>query len=349
MASISIKIVNKLLGSKIFRYSLVSIVVLILGIISSIAIIDEMKGGAVGDGHTKYELIIEPGMPSSRVVRDLSRNGMIKSTAYFNYLIKFTRSAPKIKMGVYEVNDGMSARKILNVIIEGKVKLVHFTIPEGYNNRQIGDLLTARKLAKSRQEFLLAAQDKKLIEKYKIPANDTEGYLFPETYSVPINYPLEKTIEMMIKRFFVKINSIPNAKNLSPKDLHQKLILASIVEREAVKAEERPMMAGVFETRIEKNMPLESCATVQYLFDKPKKRLFNRDLEIQSPYNTYINSGWPPGPISNPGFPALDAAFNPKKSDKLFFLLKPDGSHYFSSTYKEHNEAKKIYIDVLYK
>lgn len=323
------KLVN-LLRPKIFLYSAIALTVLVLGGISAIAILDEMKGGAVGDGQTKFDLVIEPGMTSSRVVKELSQNGMIKSSVYFNYLIRFTRSAPKIKTGVYEINDGMSARKILNVIIEGKVKLVHFTVPEGYNNRQIGDLLTKKNLAASRQEFLLAAQDKKLLEKYKIPANDLEGYLFPETYSVPLNYPLNKTIEMMVKRFFFKLSKIENSKELSPKELHYKVVLASIVEREAVRSEERPMMAGVFETRIDKNMPLESCATVQYLFDKPKKRLFDRDLKIDSPYNTYIHEGWPPGPISNPGLPALEAAFKPTKSNKLFFLLKPDGSHYFS-------------------
>jgi len=311
-------------------------------------VIDEKKGGAVGDGQNSFELIIEPGESSSTVVKELSSAGMIKSSVYFNYLIKFTRAGNKIKQGVYDINDGMSSRKILDVIISGKVELVTFTIPEGYNNRQIGDLLVAKKLSLTREAFLSAASNKALIEKYKIPAPTTEGYLFPETYSVPLNYPADRIADMMIKRFFKKLESIPEAKNISPKDLHAKVVLASIVEREAVRKEERPMMAGVFLTRIEKNINLESCATIQYLFDKPKKRLFETDLKIISPYNTYMNGGWPPGPISNPGLPALAAAFKPEKSDKLFFLLKPDGSHYFSTTFKEHLEAKKKFIDVLY-
>ncbi|MCZ8238408.1 MAG: endolytic transglycosylase MltG [Leptospiraceae bacterium] len=338
----------KLLKSRIFIFSLLGLAILLLVAIAGIAYIDETKGGAVGDGQNKFDLIIDPGTAPSKVVQELSKNGMIKSSVYFNYLIRFTRSASKIKTGVYEINDGMNSRKILQVIVDGKVKLVHFTVPEGYNNRQIGDLLTKKNLANSRQDFLLAAQDKKLIETYKIPANDLEGYLFPETYSVPINYPLNKITEMMLKRFFVKLKKIEGSEKLSPKELHYKVVLASVVEREAVKPEERPLMAGVFETRIDKNMPLESCATIQYLFDKPKKRLFERDLKIESPYNTYIHEGWPPGPISNPGLPALEAAFKPTKSNKLFFLLKPDGSHYFSETFKEHLEAKKKFIDVLY-
>lgn len=338
----------KLLKSRIFIFSLLGLAILLLVAIAGIAYIDETKDGAVGDGQNKFDLIIDPGTAPSKVVQELSKNGMIKSSVYFNYLIRFTRSASKIKTGVYEINDGMNSRKILQVIVDGKVKLVHFTVPEGYNNRQIGDLLTKKNLANSRQDFLLAAQDKKLIETYKIPANDLEGYLFPETYSVPINYPLNKITEMMLKRFFVKLKKIEGSEKLSPKELHYKVVLASVVEREAVKPEERPLMAGVFETRIDKNMPLESCATIQYLFDKPKKRLFERDLKIESPYNTYIHEGWPPGPISNPGLPALEAAFKPTKSNKLFFLLKPDGSHYFSETFKEHLDAKKKFIDVLY-
>ncbi|WCL51410.1 endolytic transglycosylase MltG [Leptospira sp. GIMC2001] len=338
-----------ILQTKLFRYLIVGFIVIVLGVISSLAIIDEMKGGAVGDGQVKYDLIIDPGMSSSKVTQELSTNGLIKSSVYFKYLLRFTRSESKIKSGVYEINDGMTSRKILQVLVDGKVKLVHFTIPEGYNNRQIGDILVKKNLVKTRQEFLLAAQDKKLLDKYKIPGNSLEGYLFPETYSVPINFPLDRILEMMIRRFYVKLEKIEESKNLSPADLHTKVILASIVEREAVRPNERPMMAGVFETRIDKDMPLESCATVQYLFDKPKKRLFEKDIKIDSPYNTYINPGWPPGPISNPGFPALEAAFRPQKSNKLFFLLKPDGSHYFSETFKEHLEAKKKYIDVLYK
>ncbi len=338
----------KLKPKKIFTASIVGISVFVLIALFSFFIMDEMKGGAVGDGQNHFELIIDSGEPSSSVVKDLSSAGMIKSSVYFNYLIKFTRAGNKIKQGVYDINDGMSSRKILDLIISGKVKLITFTVPEGYNNRQIGDLLTSKKLSATREFFLSAASNRAVIDKFKIPATTTEGYLFPETYSVPLNYPVDRIVEMMIKRFFKKLDSIPETKGISPKDLHAKVVLASIVEREAVRKEERPMMAGVFLTRIEKSINLESCATIQYLFDKPKKRLFESDLKIVSPYNTYINSGWPPGPISNPGLPALIAAFKPEKSDKLFFLLKPDGSHYFSATFKEHLEAKKKFIDVLY-
>lgn len=331
----------------VLRFGAILGVFAILGVLAFF-IVDEMKGGAVGSGQVKVDISIEPGDSPSEVTEVLSKNGLLKSSTYFLFLIKATRSAGKIKVGLYEINDGMDARKILQVITEGKVKLVNFTVPEGYNNRQIGDLLVKKNLIKTRAEFLNAASRTELLREFKIPANTAEGYLFPETYSVPVNFPVDKIARMMIKRFFSKVEKIPNAKDLDPKKLHEIVVLASVVEREAKKNEERPLMAGVFLNRLKQDIPLESCATIQYLFDKPHPRIFEKDLKIVSPYNTYMNKGYPPGPISNPGQPALEAALMPSQTEYLFFLLKPDGFHYFSKNFKEHAEAKKKYIDVLY-
>jgi UPF0755 protein len=236
----------------------------------------------------------------------------------------------------------------MDILISGKVKMVNFTIPEGYHNRQIAELLFTKKLIDSKEKFFEIASDITLLRKYKIPAQSVEGYLFPETYTIPLEYSTEKIIEMMIKRFFKNLSTIEESRSLSPEELHKKVIMASIVEREAKKKEEQPLMAGVFEKRFKINMPFESCATVQYLFEKPKKRLLEKDLLIESEYNTYLHKGYPPGPISNPGLPALNSAFRPIESDNLFFLVKPDGSHYFSKTHREHLDAKKKYIDILY-
>ncbi|MDV6237777.1 endolytic transglycosylase MltG [Leptospira ellisii] len=333
---------------KILIYSGILLGTLLLAAVTAFFIVDEWKGGAVGAGQTKMDLLVESGDNPAKIVETLSKHGMIKSSKYFLYLVRFTRSAGKIKQGLYELNDGMDSRKILQVITEGKVKLVNFTIPEGYNNRQIGDLLTSKKIISKRQDFLLAASEPELLREFKIPASSAEGYLFPETYSIPINFPVDKIVRMMIKRFYVRVAKIEKAKNLSPAELHKFVILASVVEREAKRNEERPLMAGVFNNRLKRDMPLESCATIQYLFDKPHSRIYEKDLKIVSPYNTYLNKGFPPGPISNPGFPALEAAFYPKETDYLFFLLKGDGYHYFAKSLKEHLEAKKKYIDVLY-
>lgn len=314
----------------------------------SIFIIDLKLGSATGKGEFSYELEISPGEGYKTVSLELFQNKLIHSRKYFHFLLYVTRNTKNLKQGVYILNNGMNASEIIKILVSGKVKTITFTVPEGFHNRQIADLLTAKKLSPSREYFLEAASNPEILKKYNIPASTVEGYLFPETYVVPYNYKTEQVIELMLKRFFKNLQTIPEAKDISPQELHEKVILASIVEREAKKKEEQPLIAGVFLKRLKINMPLESCATVQYLFEKPKKRLLEKDLEIVSPYNTYLNKGYPPGPISNPGLPAIIAAFRPIESENLFFLVKPDGSHHFSKTHAEHLEAKKKYIDVLY-
>lgn len=314
----------------------------------TVFLVDANFGSPVGKGEFSYELEIASGEGYKTVSLELSQNNLIRSRKYFHFLLYVTRNTKNLKQGVYILNNGMNASEIIKVLTSGKVKTITFTIPEGFHNRQIGDLLTAKKLSPSRDYFLQAASNPELLKKYNIPASSVEGYLFPETYVVPYNYKTEQVIELMLKRFFKNLQTIPEAKDISPEELHEKVILASIVEREAKKKEEQPLMAGVFLKRLKIKMPLESCATVQYLFEKPKKRLLEKDLEIVSPYNTYLNRGYPPGPISNPGLPAIIAAFRPVESENLFFLVKPDGSHHFSKTHAEHLEAKKKYIDVLY-
>ncbi len=323
-------------------------IVLFILSFASIFVIDLKLGSPTGKGEFSYELEIAPGEGYKTVSLELFENKLIHSRNYFHFLLYVTQNTKKLKQGVYVLNNGMNSSEIIKILVSGKVKTITFTVPEGFHNRQIAELLTSKKLSPSKEYFLQAASNPELLKKYNIPASTVEGYLFPETYIVPYNYKTEQIIELMLKRFFKNIKNIPEAKDISPQELHEKVILASIVEREAKKKEEQPLMAGVFLKRLKIKMPLESCATVQYLFEKPKKRLLEKDLEIESPYNTYLNKGYPPGPISNPGLPALIAAFRPIESENLFFLVKPDGSHHFSKTHAEHLEAKKKYIDVLY-
>ena len=322
-------------------------ILLIISFFSTLYLIKSYNS-KVGIGEKIYEINIEEGDSSLKVTKDLKNNGMIRSVRFFQYMLKFYSNTSKIKHGIYELNDSMTSFEIMEILVSGKVKMTAFTIPEGYHNRQIAELLLNRNLISSKEEFFKITTDPDLLQKYKIPAKSVEGYLFPETYTIPIDYKPEKIVEMMLKRFYKNLASIEESKDISPEDLHRKVIMASIVEREAKKKEEQPLMVGVFEKRLKINMPFESCATVQYLFEKPKKRLLEKDLLIESDYNTYLHRGYPPGPISNPGLPALIASFRPEETESLFFLVKPDGSHYFSKNHREHLEAKKKYIDVLY-
>ncbi len=309
-----------------------------------LALLGQTTGQAPGDGTRKIEFEIPPGAGMSKVSRDLEQAGLISSSSFFQLLLRATSRAGKLKVGVYELNDGMSAYTIADVLTKGKVKMLRLTIPEGWTNRQIGDYFAEKGLVEDRAAFLALARDPGLLAAYKIPADTTEGYLFPETYTVPRGYPARKIVEAMLKRFAVELAKLDVPADMPPAILHERVILASIVEREAVRPAERPVMAQVFINRLEKRMRLESCATIQYLLDKPRPRLYEKDLKIESPYNTYRNDGLPPGPVSNPGLPALRAAFQPVPGPYLFFLLKPDGSHQFSVTYKDHLEAKRKYL-----
>lgn len=340
-------VLEKIKTSLAFKLG-IGILVFFLVCLATLIFMYNSYNAPVGKGELKYDLSIEEGDSSLKITKELYNSKLIHSKRFFQLLLKFHGNTNKIKHGIYEINDGMTATELMERIVAGKVKMVSFTIPEGYHNRQIAELLENRNLIENKEIFFQITSDPEVLKKYNIPAKTVEGYLFPETYTIPLEYKPEKIVDMMLKRFFKNISTIEEAKNISPDELHKKVIMASIVEREAKKKEEQPLMVGVFEKRLKIGMPFESCATVQYLFEKPKKRLLERDLLIDSEYNTYLHRGYPPGPISNPGLPALKSAFSPEETENLFFLVKPDGSHYFSKNHKEHLEAKKKYIDVLY-
>jgi UPF0755 protein len=177
-----------------------------------------------------------------------------------------------------------------------------------------------------------------------------EGFLYPETYFFPIDYPAPLVVKTMADTFFKRIAGM-NEADLSPEELYEKVTLASIVEREYRVDEEAAVMAGVFYNRLKINMALESCATVEYVITEIQQKphpevLLFVDLEIDSPYNTYRNAGLPPGPISAPGEVALNAVFHPVERDYFYFRLVDGnaGRHHFSKTLDEHNRAGALYV-----
>ena len=176
-----------------------------------------------------------------------------------------------------------------------------------------------------------------IVEKYKL-----EGYLFPETYYFETGSSEDKVINTMVEQFNAKF-TVEFEKRLKVLKLskYSAVILASIVEKEARMPEERPLIAGVFYNRLKKRWYLESCATVLYALGKHKKRLTYKDLEIDSPYNTYKRFGLPPGPISNPGLASIKAVLYPAKTDSMFFIVDGSGGHDFSRYYSEHLNKKK--------
>lgn len=293
----------------------------------------------VNSGKGSAVFTVEKGETVSSVALELMDGGFIRSDMFFITLMRLSKKTRSIKAGEYELDFEMKNREILNVLSKGAVVTIKFTIPEGYNLKQIARYLESQGIVDS-EAFLSVCSDKTLLDKYKIPFETAEGFLFPDTYIIAKGLDESQIAEIMIKKFFETLHDIPYV-DYTPDDLIKTIIIASIVEKEAQLEEERAIIAAVFYNRLNKGKRLESCATVQYVLGKTKKRLLFSDLKTESPYNTYLHSGLPPGPIANPGADALKAAVSPADVDYLFFVSKNDGSHYFSSTYNEHLKAIK--------
>jgi UPF0755 protein len=238
---------------------------------------------------------------------------------------------------------------IYRILISGQEVLYKVTIPEGVTLQKTAKIIEESGIC-SAEDFISAAKNPAVILQYLITNESMEGYLFPDTYYFPGEYPAQKIVTAMADNFFRNLQSInPAFLTMNPNELNEKVITASIVEREYRVAQEAPLMAGVFYNRLRINMALQSCATVEYIITEIQNRphpsvLLFTDLEIENPYNTYIKPGLPPGPISAPGITALQAAFFPDSTNYLYFRLEDvaSGRHYFSRTYDEHIRAGQL-------
>lgn len=286
---------------------------------------------------------------TTKIADILHENGLIKHPLVFKYQVKNRGLDGKLKAGDYELSTAMDLDTIIDEITKGSKNknIARFTIPEGYEIRQMAERLSSEGIV-DKERFIQLASDKANFEdkftflKELGDGQSLEGFLFPSTYEVFQGDKEEEIIGKMLKEFEKiydrDISSIYEELNLTLNDV---VTLASIIEREGKLDEERPLMSAVFHNRIEQNMMLQSCATVQFILGERKEVLTNEDTRIESPYNTYINEGLPPGPIASPGETSLIAAVNPADVDYLFFVLTgEDGSHTFTKTYSEHLNAK---------
>jgi UPF0755 protein len=281
----------------------------------------------------------------------LQREGLIRSSRLLKALARLSGRQSSYKSGYFRIAPGDSTLDVHKLLVSGYQEQVKVTIPEGWTLKQIATYLQDKGVA-SRQEVLAAAASPKLLAGLGVPGPSLEGYLFPDTYFFPAGYPAEAIVEQMADNFFQRLKEIdPGAAGLTPQQLREKLIIASIVEREYRLPLEAPLIASVFYNRLRYNIGLESCATLEYIItdvqEHPRPRyLTEEDKHIASPYNTYKWAGLPPGPISNPGRVSLAAALHPAQTGYYYFLLKDpeSGQHYFSESLKQHNKAKVYYL-----
>jgi UPF0755 protein len=294
-------------------------------------------------------LEVRNGETAYSVGNRLEEAGVISNRYFWYFLSRLTREY--IKAGAYRVELPASQIRIHSLLVSGDQILIRVTLPEGVTLKKIARILDEEGVCDA-GEFLAAASSKAVLDRYSVPGETMEGYLYPDTYFFPYSFPPEKVIDAMAATFFSRLAEIaPESLSMAGTELNKRLIIASIVEREYRVDDEAPLMAGVFYNRLDIGMALQSCATVEYVITEIQGRphpevLYNRDIEIRNPYNTYIRPGLPPGPISAPGKAALDAAFHPAPVNYLYFRLRDAaaGRHYFSRTLDDHIRAGALYV-----
>ena len=303
------------------------------------------------DGALIFE--VRNGESSQSVGTRLQNANVIRNRYFWNLLFRLDNEF--LKVGTYRVELPATQMNIRSVLIAGEQLLVRVTIPEGFTLRRTAGLLEEAGIT-GFNDFLAAASSREILNAFSIPGATMEGYLYPDTYLFPLSYPAHRVVTVMADNFFRRLEEIEAALSIpittmSAEELNRRIILASIVEREYRVPEEAAIMAGVFNNRLRIGMALQSCATVEYVITEILGRphptvLFNRDLEIRNPFNTYLYRGLPPGPISAPGNIALKAAFQPATTNYLFFRLidARTGRHHFSRTLDEHIRAGALFV-----
>ncbi|MFC3790498.1 endolytic transglycosylase MltG [Paenibacillus sp. GCM10012307] len=308
-------------------------------------------------GPTKLVTIAKGSSPF-RVAEVLEQEGIIRNAFLFKYYLRYKNEGSQFQAGPYELAPGMEPDAIISKLNSGdiaKEETIHFTIPEGYTVLQIADKLSAEVLV-DKQQFLDLAESIEMLAYSAeaaliVPSPEMrhllEGYMFPETYEMKKESTAKDIMIRMLQEMDRKLAKLPEDWDtvLEQRKLnfHQLLTVASLIEREVVNDQERPIVAGVIYNRLDKGMKLQIDATVQYMLDKPKERLLIKDTEIQGPYNTYLIAGLPPGPISSPSLASIEAALYPQENDYLYYVTKKDGTsdHFFSKTFNEHLKYKK--------
>lgn len=297
----------------------------------------------VGDSDTKVSVWIKQGQGFFETIDQLQQAGLVRHPEKFRWLAYLKRYERRIRAGEYALCSSMTPEAILDTLVRGETILHKVVVPEGATIARIGALLENSGLV-SQQAFVEAATNPDLVAALGLEGNTLEGYLFPETYHFPKGVTAGQVINKMVAQFRSVFTPawFDRARELGF-SVHQVLTLASIVEKETGKPEERPLIAAVFLNRLKRNMRLESDPTVIYGLDSFDGNITKKDLNKPTPYNTYRIKGLPPGPIANPGKEAIQAVLFPPDERYLYFVSKNDGSHHFSRTFSEHNQMVRKY------
>ena len=280
------------------------------------------------------------------ILDDLNQTGAMKNASIIKFYIKSNKITSNVHAGKFLIPKDVTVVELINILstVGNEKDIIKVTIPEGFDINDIAKMLQEKGII-NKEKFMDSCKTYKLptyiMEKENRKFN-LEGFLFPSTYDLKAGMSGNAIIKLMLGKFYSTINEINKEKPIDMKKLDNVIIMASIVERETSDKNEKAKVASVFYNRLKKDMKLQSCATVLYSLGKHKEKLYNKDLEVKSPYNTYKVTGLPIGPICNPGKESIKAALSPTKTNYLYFVLSNDGKHFFTDDYNKFLKVKDV-------
>jgi UPF0755 protein len=305
----------------------------------------ETTGTKIPASSLPVRLVVAPGASADDIARQLHALGLARHPLAFRLLARSRDAGGRLKAGEYALSGPLSLEGILEALLRGDVVRRSLTVPEGRNLEEIAALVAREGLAL--EAFLEAARDASPVRDLDAEAADLEGYLFPDTYDVPQSPDAPRALVRRMAQRFREVVS-PHLEAIAERGLtvREAVTLASIVELETGHPEERPRIAAVFLNRLRIGMPLQTDPSVIYALKKAGRwdgNIRKRDLDVDSPYNTYRRPGLPPGPLGSPGRDAILAVLEPAETKELYFVSRNDGTHVFSETLAEHNRAVNRY------
>lgn len=300
------------------------------------------------EGSQTRRFHVPAGEPLAVTSQRLASDHLVRNALVFQWLYRFWRGDGAFPSGTFSVPGGMTARETAVFFRHAQPLQVRVTVPEGWTSTKIARLLEEKQVVPA-HDFLAVVQHPERLGSLGANLTSLEGHLFPDTYQFPLDTPAVDVARAFVQTFQER-TAVWSAR-FTPEEWNRRIILASIVEREYRAPEEAPIIASVFENRLEKGIALGSCATIEYILTevlgKPHPtRIYFVHTQIPSPFNTYLNKGLPPAPIANPGLTALKAAFEPATTNYLYFVVADAarGTHTFSANYSQHEKAREAYL-----
>jgi len=331
---------------KLIIISAAAIAVMLILIASVLAYYVYFINTPGGKSTSEVTFVVNKGDGVRKVSADLAESNIISTDFTFMVYLKLSGLSSSIQAGDYKLTGNMSPKTIADILTKGKVSSKKMTIPEGWTIDDIGTYLEKEKIA-TKADFDTATK-KSYGNDFlsdKPAGQDLEGYLFPDTYQISATATADDIVKLMLANFGDKLApEIRAAIKGSGMSAYEVITLASVVEREVAKPEDRKVVAGIFENRLNVGMALESCATIQYILKSNEERFSYEQTRVESPYNTYLYPGLPVGPIGNPGIDSINAVLFPEKSSYLYFFSS-DGTTYYSKTLDEHEEKIAKYLN----